>query len=567
MTLTQIKRAGLDGDALDRVFTIGASGSSAYTFQGEGLNGTVNNPTLYLTRGKTYRFENGSGGHPIRIQSTSGASGTAYNTGVTNNAGSGTVIIEVQHNAPDVLYYQCTSHAAMNGILYITGALVDGGVTEAKLAGSAVTEGKIANSAVTTVKIANGAVTGIKLANNSVTSAQITANSVVTGAIQDQAVTLDKLPHGTSSNDGKFLRANNGADPTFETITGTTINNNADNRIITGSGTANTLEGESTLTYNGSGTLEITDNGSAYILTGPGATKHEVAASASDNDLVIQNNKGGGNVTSNIIFKGSGAGGGTPSEKLRITDTGVGINHDTSGVSSNAGLTIGNRVSSTATRFNLVNNGSSSVESTQIFSQNNELAFTASGSEKFRIKSGGNCELADGDLVVANGHGISFGATADTAGAISEVLTDYEEGTFTPTIFVEGQSNTSLSLAIGRYVKIGRTVHIHIEVQLNGTPSNRSTSNAWQFGNFPFNPIQYSSSPAGGLRDYRYPMIAMNVDTSSTYGSNGHFVFRLFDYTTSGRIEWQHSDLSLKNASLFMQDGTVVQFAVTYCTG
>ena len=175
------------------------------------MNGTVNNPTLYLTRGKTYRFENGSGGHPIRIQSTSGASGTAYNTGVTNNAGSGTVIVEVQHDAPDVLYYQCTSHAAMNGILYITGALADGNVTTAK----------IANNAVTTAKIA------------------------------DEAVTLAKLPHGDGSSDGKFLRANNGADPSFETITGTTINNNADNRVITGSGTANTLEGESGLTFDG----------------------------------------------------------------------------------------------------------------------------------------------------------------------------------------------------------------------------------------------------------------------------------------------------------------------------
>ena len=34
-------------------------------------------------------------------------------------------------------------------------------------------------------------------------------------------------------------------------ITSTTINNNADNRLITGSGTANTLNGESTLTYDG----------------------------------------------------------------------------------------------------------------------------------------------------------------------------------------------------------------------------------------------------------------------------------------------------------------------------
>jgi len=42
--------------------------------------------------------------------------------------------------------------------------------------------------------------------------------AVTTGKIADQAVDLSKLPHGTSSNDGKFLRANNGADPTFETV-------------------------------------------------------------------------------------------------------------------------------------------------------------------------------------------------------------------------------------------------------------------------------------------------------------------------------------------------------------
>ena len=120
MSLTQINKAGLDEIALDHVFTIGASGTDHYTFQGEGLNGTVNDPTLYLTRGKTYRFENGSGAHPIRIQSTYGSSGTAYNTGVTNNAGSGTVIVEVQHDAPAKLYYQCTSHANMNGIISVS---------------------------------------------------------------------------------------------------------------------------------------------------------------------------------------------------------------------------------------------------------------------------------------------------------------------------------------------------------------------------------------------------------------------------------------------------------------
>ena len=175
MTLTQVTKAGLHDIALDHVYTIGASGTDHYTFQGEGLNGTVNDPTLYLTRGKTYRFENGSGGHPLRIQSTAGASGTAYNTGVTNNAGSGTVIVEVQHDAPDVLYYQCTSHANMGGTLYITGAVAPGSISTAKIA--------------------------------------------------DEAVTLAKLEHGTSSNNGKFLRANNGADPSFETVDVTNASN------------------------------------------------------------------------------------------------------------------------------------------------------------------------------------------------------------------------------------------------------------------------------------------------------------------------------------------------------
>ena len=189
MTLTQINKAGLDELALDHVFTIGASGSSAYTFQGEGLNGTVNNPTLYLTRGKTYRFENGSGGHPIRIQSTSGASGTAYNTGVTNNAGSGTVIVEVQHDAPDVLYYQCTSHAAMNGILYITGALADGGVTTAKLAADAVTGAKIADDAINSEHYTDGSIDTAHIATDAVTSTKILYGNVTAEKLASNSVT------------------------------------------------------------------------------------------------------------------------------------------------------------------------------------------------------------------------------------------------------------------------------------------------------------------------------------------------------------------------------------------
>ncbi len=184
-----------------------------------------------------------------------------------------------------------------------------------------------------------------------------------------------------------------------------------------------------------------------------------------------------------------------------------------------------------------------------------------------RFNNGGNLEIANGNLVISNaGSGIDFSATNDGSGTSnrSEVLDDYEEGSFTPIMSVEGQgSNASLSVARGLYNKVGSMVNIWIEVQFNGTPSGRSTSNAWQFGGLPFTSQLYNDSPSG-LRDYRFPMIAMNLDTSSTYGSNGHFVFRLFDNNTYGRIEWQHSDLSLKNASLFIQDATMIQIHACY---
>ena len=123
---------------------------------------------------------------------------------------------------------------------------------------------QLQTNAVTTAKIADS--TG---ASDGVTTAKIATSAITTAKIADQAVDLTKLPHGTGSNDGKFLRANNGADPTFETVTSTTINNNADNRLITGSGTANTLEGESSLTYSASGDLTqtVTVDGKGIVLS------------------------------------------------------------------------------------------------------------------------------------------------------------------------------------------------------------------------------------------------------------------------------------------------------------
>ena len=114
-------------------WNLNASGAQHYQFTGPGLNGSVDDPTLYLIRGQTYHFVNNTSGtsHPFQIQSTAGTSGAAYNTGVTGNGGTNGVTIkfEVPLDAPDTLYYQCTDHENMQGTINVLNASSGGATT------------------------------------------------------------------------------------------------------------------------------------------------------------------------------------------------------------------------------------------------------------------------------------------------------------------------------------------------------------------------------------------------------------------------------------------------------
>lgn len=98
-------------------WSIGANGSSDYTFSGPGFATTTNDPVLYLMRGHTYIFVNNTGSsHPFAIRVSNG--GSAYTSGVSGSQ-NGTQVFEVPMDAPSTLYYQCTIHSAMGNTINI----------------------------------------------------------------------------------------------------------------------------------------------------------------------------------------------------------------------------------------------------------------------------------------------------------------------------------------------------------------------------------------------------------------------------------------------------------------
>jgi len=89
-----------------------------------------------------------------------------------------------------------------------------------------------------------------------------------------------------------------------------------------------------------------------------------------------------------------------------------------------------------------------------------EMYFQVDGTTHLKITSAGTVELTTGNLKVPSGNGIDFSATSGTG--TSELLDDYEEGTWTPTLPQNG--SVTYSTQFGRYTKIGNTVTVWFTV-------------------------------------------------------------------------------------------------------
>lgn len=149
--LTEVNTADLDVHDIavqaKTTFAVTANGSSAYRFD---INGTTDNPTVYVRAGETIGFDlTGLGGqHPFQIQTTGGA---AFNTGVIHIAENGTKTVgsAAQGKTSGTLYwkvpaaisgtyeYICTAHAPMNGDIQIEA--VQGASSESRMARAGTT--------------------------------------------------------------------------------------------------------------------------------------------------------------------------------------------------------------------------------------------------------------------------------------------------------------------------------------------------------------------------------------------------------------------------------------------
>jgi hypothetical protein len=113
---------------------------------------------------------------------------------------------------------------------------------------------------------------------------------------------------------------------------------------------------------------------------------------------------------------------------------------------------------------------------------------------QYQFGNTGDFTLNTGNLVIGtSGKGIDFSATSHPAGMTSELLSDYEEGTWTPS---QGAGLTVIGAfgSSGTYTKIGRQVTI--VGTITGATSIACASGNVFVGNFPYNVGTYGAGSA-----------------------------------------------------------------------
>jgi len=172
----------------------GTGSANGYSIDG------LESPFIVLVPGNTYKFDQSDSsntGHPLAFYLEEDKT-TSYSTGVTTNGTPGSsgayTQIVASTSTPQVLYYQCSSHAYMgSGSYTLSDAIADGKVGTAQLAANAVTSAKIAANSVDSSELVTGSIDTIHIGDSQVTGTKIADNTIATGNIADNAVDATKI--------------------------------------------------------------------------------------------------------------------------------------------------------------------------------------------------------------------------------------------------------------------------------------------------------------------------------------------------------------------------------------
>ena len=158
--------------------------------------------------------------------------------------------------------------------------------------------------------------------------------------------------------------------------------------------------------------------------------------------------------------------------------------------------------------------------------------------ERMRIQNNGNVTISDGDLVIGtNGHGIDFSAAGNVGGMTSELLDDYEEGTWIP-----DARDGSLSYERANYTKIGRMVYLSAYVY---NFSDNSTNDSVTIQSLPFTPSVISVAVGSVMYNF-----VSDTDNTTVYMASTGLVF--YGGVSGGYDQVRYNELN-GNSSFYFQ--------------
>ena len=411
---------------------------------------------------------------------------------------------------------------------------------------------------------------GIK--DDAVTDAKLPANSVGNSEMKDDAVGVAELSATGTASSSTFLRGDNSWVTPTDTNTQIAFANDANNRVVTGDGSGG-LNGEANLTFDGSTLVIPTVAGantnsalnilfqtsSGAIDGGSGLTYNPGGDTLSVNGNSISNQtfRGSGSLAQYNCANHSSTTGIEISNKLDLktvdntagafklvegsneyitvdtTDSSEAIKFGTAGlerlrIRSDGKISCGTSINNT-NDYELSLTGADGTGGFYAHGRNHYLSNRSDAYASLTIKksnadsdaidylqirdSGNNLKAhitGAGNWKPVAGGGIDFSATSDGSGTTtSELLSDYEEGNFTPTA-ASGVNSPTYSEQYGRYRRIGNTVFISVRMQFSGA----SSSAIFKIGGLPFTTASATGAnyTSGGITYSNVPLDSSDFD-------------------------------------------------------